>query len=148
MLRITRHRVFEMAMEKAKYQDRVFSLMPQIVQNWCLCEYCLRYDPTNQNYRGWRKELIAHLGNLNSIIVKGNKHRWTYDEVIKDSEFSNLEVIRKVCEYKLDDEDEIEFSQEIREELYQSFSDNVEFLIKLISGNDSVRKVIMDIFVI
>lgn len=143
-----KHSILEMALEKAKYQDRIFNLMPQIVQNWCLCYYCKRYDSNNENYYGWRKELIAHLGNLNSIIVKGDKHKWTYEEVIKDDEFDNLNVIKKVCEYKLDDEDQIPSLQDpkIREELYSSFSDNVEFLVTLISGKESVKPVIDSLF--
>ena len=143
---ICRRRILEMALEKSKYQDRVFNLMPQIVQNWCLCEYCRTYDPGNINYHGWRKELIAHLGNLNSIIVKGDKQKWTYEEVIKDDEFNNLEVIKRVCEYKLDEEDDIDFTQEIRDTLYKSFSDNAEFIVNLISGKDSVSQKIIGLF--
>ena len=143
---ICRRRILEMALEKSKYQDRVFSLMPQIVQNWCLCEYCRTYDPDNMNYRGWRKELIAHLGNLNSIIVRGDKQKWTHDEVIKDDEFNNLEVIKRVCEYKLDEEDDIDFTQEIRDTLYKSFSDNAEFIVNLISGKESVSQKIIGLF--
>ena len=97
MIHLIRKRMLEMALEKSKYQDRVFNLMPQIVQNWCLCEYCKRYDPINRNYRGWRKELIAHIGNLSAIQVKGDKYKWTFDEIIKDDEFNNTNVIRSVC---------------------------------------------------
>lgn len=137
-----------MALEKSKYQDRVFHLMPQIVQNWCLCEYCKRYDPTNINYRGWRKELIAHIGNLNAIPVKGNKYKWTYDEIIKENEFNNIMVIKSVCEYKLDSEEEINFTSDIRNELYKSFSDNVEYIVELIAGKESVSRLVREIFVL
>lgn len=148
MIRLIRKRIFEMALEKSKYQDRVFSLMPQIVQNWCLCEYCKRYDPTNINYKGWRKELIAHIGNLNAIPVKRNKYKWTYDEVIKDSEFNNINVIKSVCEYKLDEDEDINFTSDIRNELYKSFSDNVEYIVELIAGKESVSHLVREIFVL
>ena len=148
MIHLIRKRMFEMALEKSKYQDRVFHLMPQIVQNWCLCEYCKRYDPTNINYRGWRKELIAHIGNLNAIPVKGNKYKWTYDEIIKENEFNNIMVIKSVCEYKLDSEEEINFTSDIRNELYKSFSDNVEYIVELIAGKESVSRLVREIFVL
>lgn len=148
MIHLIRKRMFEMTLEKSKYQDRVFHLMPQIVQNWCLCEYCKRYDPTNINYRGWRKELIAHIGNLNAIPVKGNKYKWTYDEIIKESEFNNIIVIKSVCEYKLDSEEEINFTSDIRNELYKSFSDNVEYIVELIAGKESVSHLVREIFVL
>ena len=32
----TVHQIVEMALKKAKYQDRVADLLPQISQNWCL----------------------------------------------------------------------------------------------------------------
>lgn len=153
MIRLVRKRMFEMALEKSKYQSRVFDLMPQIIQNWCLCYFCREHDKNNNSYRGWRKELIAHIGNLNSIPVKGNKYKWTYEEIITDDEFNNIDVIRKVCEYKLDDEDEIELdeielleSQKIRNELYQSFSDNVEFIVRLISDDKPIKQTIEKIF--
>ena len=148
MIHLIRKRMFEMALEKSKYQDRVFHLMPQIVQNWCLCEYCKKYDPTNINYRGWRKELIAHIGNLNAIPVKGNKYKWTYDEIIKENEFNNIIVIKSVCEYKLDSEEEINFTSDIRNELYKSFSDNVEYIVELIAGKESVSHLVREIFVL
>lgn len=147
MISLIRKRMFEMALEKSKYQSRVVDLMPQIVQNWCLCEYCKRYDPTNRYYRGWRKELMAHIGNLNAIPVKGDKYKWTYDVVVKCYEFNNINVIRSVCEYKLDDEEEINFTSNIRNELYKSFSDNVEHIVELIVGKDSVSQRIREIFV-
>lgn len=147
MIHLIRKIMFEMALEKSKYQSRVVDLMPQIVQNWCLCEYCKRYDPTNRNYRGWRKELIAHIGNLNAIPVKGDKYKWTYDAVVKCYEFNNINVIRSVCEYKLDDEEEINFTSDIRNELYKSFSDNVDHIVELIAGKDSVSQRIREIFV-
>lgn len=148
MIHLIRKRMFEMALEKSKYQDRLFSLMPQIVQNWCLCEYCKRYDPTNINYRCWRKELIAHIGNLNAIPVKGDKYRWTYDEVIKDCEYNNINVIKSVCEYKLDDEEEINFTSDIRNKLYSSFSNNIEYIIELIAGKEPVSPSVKEIFVV
>lgn len=148
MIHLIRKRMFEMALEKSKYQDRVFHLMPQIVQNWCLCEYCKRYDPTNINYRDWRKELIAHIGNLNAIPVKGNKYKWTYDEIIKENEFNNIIVIKSVCEYKLDSEEEINFTSDIRNELYKSFSDNVDYIVELIAGKESVSRLVREIFVL
>lgn len=148
MIHLIRKRMFEMVLEKSKYQDRVFHLMPQIVQNWCLCEYCKRYDPKNRNYRGWRKELIAHIGNLNAIPVKGNKYSWTYDEIIKENEFNNIIVIKSVCEYKLDSEEEINFTSDIRNELYKSFSDNVEYIVELIAGKESVSHLVREIFVL
>lgn len=146
MIHLIRKRMFEMALEKSKYQFRLFHLMPQIVHNWCLCEYCKRYDPTNRNYRGWRKELIAHIGNLNAIPVKGNKYKLTYDEIIKDDEFNNIRVIKSVCEYKFDSEEEINFTSDIRNELYKSFSDNVEYIVELIAGKESVSHSMIKIF--
>lgn len=150
MIKLVKQKMFEMALEKARYQDRLFSLIPQVIQNWCLCTYCKEYDPENENYRGWRKELVASLGNLNSIMVKGDKYKWTYDEIIKNDEFNNIEVIRRVCEYKLDDEDEIKPLQtaKVREKLYQSFADKAEFIVSILSGKDFVKPLIESLFVL
>lgn len=147
-INLHKHSILEMALNRSKYQDRIFNLMPQIVQNWCLCYYCKEYDEHNDNYFGWRKELIAHLANINSIVVKGDKYKWTYDEVIKDSEYDNIEVIRKVCEYKLDDEDEIAQLQDqsIRNVLYKSFSDNIEYIVSIMSDKESVKPKIDSMF--
>lgn len=129
------HRIIEMALKKAKYQDRVADLLPQIAQNWCLCTYCKVYDPDNRNYRGWRKELIAHIGTLNSLPVKGDKEKWTREEVINTSEYNNVDVIRRACDFKLNDEDDIDFTQVIRKELYRDCAENAETMVSLVSSD-------------
>lgn len=136
MLRSERiQRIIEMALKKAKYQDRVADLLPQIAQNWCLCTYCKVYDQDNRNYRGWRKELIVHIGTLNSLLVKGDKAEWTREEVIKTSEYNNVDVIRCACDFKLDDEDDIDFTQAIRKELYRDCAENAETIVSLVSSD-------------
>lgn len=130
------HRIIEMALKKAKYQDRVADLLPQIAQNWCLCTYCKVYDPDNRNYRGWRKELIAHIGTLNSLPVKGDKEKWTREEVINTSEYNNVDVIRRSCDFKLDYEDDIDFTQVIRKELYRDCAENAETIVSLVSSDE------------
>lgn len=140
------HRIIEMALKKAKYQDRVADLLPQIAQNWCLCTYCRMYDPENINYRGWRKELIAHIGMLKSIPVKGDKEKWTRDEVINTSEYNNVDVIRCVCDFKLDDEDEIDFTQSIRKDLYRDCAENAETIVSLISSDSLPSEKLYKIF--
>lgn len=129
------HRIIEMALKKAKYQDRVADLLPQIAQNWCLCTYCKVYDPDNRNYRGWRKELISHIGTLNSLPVKGDKEKWTREEVINTSEYNNVDVIRRACDFKLNDEDDIDFTQVIRKELYRDCAENAETMVSLVSSD-------------
>ena len=129
------HRIIEMALKKAKYQDRVADLLPQIAQNWCLCTYCKVYDPDNRNYRGWRKELIAHIGTLNSLPVKGDKEKWTREEVINTNEYNNVDVIRRACDFKLNDEDDIDFPQVIRKELYRDCAENAETMVSLVSSD-------------
>lgn len=129
------HRIIEMALKKAKYQDRVADLLPQIAQNWCLCTYCKVYDPDNRNYRGWRKELIAHIGTLNSLPVKGDKEKWTREEVINTNEYNNVDVIRRACDFKLNDEDDIDFTQVIRKELYRDCAENAETMVSLVSSD-------------
>jgi len=146
MFRNFKHRLFEMALEKSKYQDRVFFLMPQIVQNWCLCEYCKSYDSNNENYNCWRKELIAHIKNLKGVPVKGNKKKWTYEEIIKNCEYNTIKVVKNMCEDKLDDEEDINFTESIREHLYLSFIENIDFIIELISGEDKVSDKIKEYF--
>ena len=129
------HRIIEMALKKAKYQDRVADLLPQIAQNWCLCTYCKVYDPDNRNYRGWRKELIAHIGTLNSLPVKSDKEKWTREEVINTNEYNNVDVIRRACDFKLNDEDDIDFTQVIRKELYRDCAENAETMVSLVSSD-------------
>ena len=40
---IARRRVFEMAVDKAKYQTVVADHAEHVLQNWCLMEYCWCY---------------------------------------------------------------------------------------------------------
>ena len=142
----TVHQIVEMALKKAKYQDRVADLLPQIAQNWCLCTYCKVYDPDNRNYRGWRKELIAHIGTLNSLPVKGDKEAWTREEVIKTSEYNNAYVIRRACDFKLDYEDEIDFTPSIRKELYRDCAENAETIVSLVSSDSLPSERLYKIF--
>lgn len=75
--KIIRKRSFlEMAFNKAKFQDIVDDLIEQIIQNWCLMEYCLLYrKELKETYEHWRGELESHMNNNSRRVVKGDKKK-------------------------------------------------------------------------
>ena len=132
--------LFEMAFDKREYQRKVDDLMDQIAQNWCLCKFCQITDPNNYNYNGWKKELRAYLYKIRRFKVKGDKFKWTKEVIIDKAEFNDFDVVRKACEYKLDDETDLNISEEEKQFLFNEFILILSNLIECLSGEISIQE--------
>lgn len=100
-----RRRVFEMAVDKAKYQTVVTDHAEQVLQNWCLMEYCLCYrHDLAWEYEHWRSELETHLNTIARKIVKGDKLKWTKQVMIEWEEFNNEANVFNACRIKFRNE--------------------------------------------
>lgn len=102
---LERSYIFEMAYERREYMNKLFELRLQLVENWALIRYCSLYDNENLNKNHWKKELFAHISNLNKMKLKVDKTRATEQELIDKAEFNNVENIIKIIEFKFEIED-------------------------------------------
>ena len=48
-MNLKNHIITEMAVPLKEYKKRLDGLRFQLVENWCLLEYCRLYDPSNAN---------------------------------------------------------------------------------------------------
>lgn len=102
---LERSYIFEMAYERREYMNKLFELRLQLVENWALIRYCSLYDNENLNKNHWKKELFAHISNLNKMKLKVDKTRATEQELVDKAEFNNVENIIKIIEFKFEIED-------------------------------------------
>lgn len=95
---IDRLRAFEMALDKAKFQAVVSDHAEQVLQNWCLMEYCrcYRHDLAD-TYEHWRTELETHLNTIARKHIKGDKLKWTKQVMLDEEEFNNEESVFNAC---------------------------------------------------
>lgn len=95
---IDRLRAFEMALDKAKFQAVVSDHAEQVLQNWCLMEYCrcYRHDLAD-TYEHWRTELETQLNTIARKHIKGDKLKWTKQVVLDEEEFNNEESVFNAC---------------------------------------------------
>lgn len=102
---INRRRAFEMAIDKAKFQDVVSDHAEQVLQNWCLMEYCLCYRPDlADTYEHWRTELETQLNTIARKHIKGDKLKWTRQVMLEEEEFDNEESVFNACFIKFREE--------------------------------------------
>ena len=95
---IDRLRAFEMALDKAKFQAVVSDHAEQVLQNWCLMEYCrcYRHDLAD-TYEHWRTELETQLNTIARKHIKGDKLKWTKQVMLDEEEFNNEESVFNAC---------------------------------------------------
>lgn len=98
---INRRRAFEMALDKAKFQDVVSDHAEQVLQNWCLMEYCMCYrHDLADTYEHWRTELETQLNTIARKLVNGDKLKWTKQAMIEYEEFDHVENVFNACRIK------------------------------------------------
>ena len=98
---INRRRAFERALDKAKFQDVVSDHAEQVLQNWCLMEYCrcYRHDLAD-TYEHWRTEIETQLNTIARKLVKGDKLKWTKQARSEYEEFEHVENVFNACRIK------------------------------------------------
>ena len=74
----------EMAIPRKDYKGKIDSLMPQILENWCLVRFCSIVDRTEYKIH-WSDELRGHLLTVSRFSIKGN-----------DSEESRMKVLHEI----------------------------------------------------
>lgn len=63
--------LYEYAVRRSEFVYRVSSLLPQIIENWCLIRYCT-LTGRERTKEHWKTELNAHMSNIGYLSVKGN----------------------------------------------------------------------------
>lgn len=138
--KVIRKRSFlEMAFNKAKFQDIVDDLIEQIIQNWCLMEYCLLYrNDLNDTYEHWRSELESHMNNISRRVVKGDKRKWIEEIVILQEEFDNPINIYNACKIKFRSENRngLGITQEQQEKVCNNCSKEIYKIIDSLASQD------------
>lgn len=76
----------EMALPRKSYKEKVDSLIPQILENWCLVHYCTIIGRTEYKIH-WSDELRGHLLTISRFSIKGN-----------DSVESRMKVLQELWE--------------------------------------------------
>lgn len=138
LIRVTqeKHLINEMALDRQSYCQIAINLMSQIIENWCLCYYCVMMDTKNNNFAHWKTELKSHLSRLKSISIKkggGDRKKalaktWINDYDLNDAAKIALIINGKFWEERLDDKSIVSF-------VSQAFSHNVFELIELLTDD-------------
>ena len=50
-------KIFEMAISRSKYTDRLYNMVNQIIENWCLIRYCTLTNSNLDLRAHWCSEL-------------------------------------------------------------------------------------------
>lgn len=93
----------EMALPLKNYKDKVDSLIPQILENWCLAHYCSIIGKTEYQIH-WSDELRSNLLTASRFSIKGNDSVETRMKVLQElwsendynqAQFLNMTVVNK-----------------------------------------------------
>ena len=109
--------LFEMAIDRSKYIDKLMDRTDQIIENWCLVHYCTLYDQTNQNKNRWKQELLAQCEYIFDLIVRVDKKKVTRDVMIEYEELTDTDRIKRKIKKKFQIE-----GFEIKDDLVRDFA--------------------------
>lgn len=111
----------EMAFSRNDYKEKIDSLFPQILENWCLVRYCsIVGGIVTKNH--WVNELRGYLVGASRYIVKKNDsirtRRKVLDEIWDENDYSipkilNMTVINKMFDESAIDTESEEYKQTI-----------------------------------
>lgn len=130
-----RQMMTEMAMPLKVYIKKIEFYMHDLVENWCLCKWCQMFDPENNNFNHWKKELRAFINQLKDPVIKNSigkkKHlqRWLKEYY----ELDTKSMVRRIIQDKFTEEHIIDASQV--DEVAQAFAVNVDSLIDIINDD-------------
>lgn len=100
----------EMALPRKNYKDKVDSLIPQILENWCLVHYCSIIGRTEYKIH-WSDELRGHLLTASRFSIKGNDSVESRMKVLQElwsendynqAQFLNMTVVNKFIKEGID----------------------------------------------
>lgn len=141
------HLIDEMACDRKTYRQNAIHLAWQIIENWCLCYYCVMMDTKNQNFGHWKVELASHLGEIKRTGLKkgsGDKKTVLTDLYINMYDFNDPKNIESVIRGKfyieqLKDSSIISF-------VANAFAENINDIIDLLANPDRDLRVYMEEF--
>jgi hypothetical protein len=91
----------EMAVSSKEYKRRVYGLVPQICENWCLIYFYRRTGLETTCINHWCDELYSHMDNLGKILVKGGNRTKILYTVWNEYEYdSNISTIDRCIRNK------------------------------------------------
>jgi len=139
------HLIDEMACDRKTYRQNAIHLAWQIIENWCLCYYCVMMDTKNQNFGHWKVELASHLGEIKRTGLKkgsGDKKTVLTDLYINMYDFNDPKNIESVIRGKfyieqLKDSSIISF-------VANAFAENINDIIDLLANPDRDLRVYME----
>lgn len=139
------HLIDEMACDRKTYRQNAIHLAWQIIENWCLCYYCVMMDTHNQNFGHWKVELASHLNEIKRTGLKkgsGDKKTVLTDLYINMYDFNDPKNIESIIRGKfyieqLKDSSVISF-------VANAFAENINNIIDLLTNPDRDLKVYME----
>ena len=100
----------EMALPRKNYKDKVDSLIPQILENWCLVHYCSIIGRTEYKTH-WSDELRGHLLTASRFSIKESDSMESRMKVLQELwsendysqvQFLNMTVVNKFIKEGID----------------------------------------------
>jgi hypothetical protein len=137
----------EMALSLKDYKNKVESLRVEIVQNWCLCEYCYKYDYSNPNYNHWVVELKAYLERIKFYNIKGNasKEKALEKVLIDECDLDMPSMIENIIKGKFKREGITD--KNIVDDICNEFANNIDSIISMLSNDEiTVDDYLLDMF--
>ena len=139
------HLIDEMACDRKTYRQNAIHLSWQIIENWCLCYYCVMMDTKNQNFGHWKVELASHLGEIKRTGLKkgsGDKKTVLTDLYINMYDFNDPKNIESIIRGKfyieqLKDSSVISFAA-------NAFAESINDIIDLLANPDRDLRVYME----
>lgn len=130
----------EMALPLKEYTKRIDDIMYQIVENWCLCKWCQKFDPENNNFNHWKEELTAHIMKLASPKLKNNigKKKHLEKHFVEWYDLDEVPMVLNVINHKFNTEHIMDKSQ--RNIIAQIFTSKIHFLIDAIDAGSEISE--------
>lgn len=136
---LNRRKYFEMAVDKSNFQYTVSYHLDQILQNWCLMEFCLLYrNDLAYTYEHWRTELETQLNTIARKPVKGDKYKWIKQVVIEKEELDKVENVFNACKVKFRQENRhgLNISNDEQFNVCSNCAKEIYSIIECMSTND------------
>lgn len=129
--------ITEMALPLKDFIKRVDGLRFQLIENWCLCEYCHLYDNTNNNFGHWVSEFKACAKNLQDFEIKGkiDKRKTISKMLIDDYDYNQERKILFIIREKFNVEKLMDMSK--RNDIATKFVNSLNGLIDVLSGTQT-----------
>ena len=124
----------EMSMSLDTFIEKVDALHFEIVENWCLCKWCQMFDPSNQHFNHWKKELAAHMKFLHRPMLKNHisKRKHIAKVFIDDYDLNEKDmVVRNIYDKFI--EEQIDNNKQINA-VAEEFAKSVNALIDAIAN--------------